>query len=206
MDDLVPDSYWHAAKFLNRLTLIREAFDYFAHEVAEDEDKYRAMFPPVYDPFYDPPGHQLIGVTYLYLDPVKYMIESHETPTIVSFKGEVVGELAVSLIPKLVSDMKDGFDDYLPVLDTAEKKLKDYNGEELLLSFHIKVRRVAMLITTRLQMFTLAPHPHFIPLHLTKPSSSSSSSFSSFSSFPCLSLMFFSCDRPNEQLNEQLND
>ena len=164
MDDLVPDSYWHAAKFLNRLALIREAFDYFAHEVAEDEDKYRAMFPPVYDPFYDPPGHQLIGVTYLYLDPVKYMIESHETPTIVSFKGDIVGELAVSLIPKLVSDMKDGFDDYLPVLDTAEKKLKDYNGEELLLSFHIKVRRVAMLlVTTRFHVvYSRTAHTFFL--------------------------------------------
>lgn len=28
-DDVVPDSYWNPAKFLNRLTLIREAYDYF---------------------------------------------------------------------------------------------------------------------------------------------------------------------------------
>ena len=28
-NDLVPDSYWHPAKFLNRLTLIREAYDFF---------------------------------------------------------------------------------------------------------------------------------------------------------------------------------
>lgn len=138
-NDLVPDSYWHPAKFLNRLTLIREAYDFFL-EMGEDEDKFASRYPSTFDPFYDPPGHQLIGVAYLYLDPLNYLIESQEQPTIVSFKGDVVGELTIDLEPKLVSEIQDGLDDFLPVLDVAEKSLKDYNGEAVLLSFHVKVK------------------------------------------------------------------
>ena len=110
-------------------------------EVSEDEDKFSSRYPSKYNPFYDPPGHQLIGVAYLYLDPLNYLIESKESPTVVSFKGEVVGELTIDLEPQLVSEIKDGLDDYLPVLDTSEKNLKDYLGEALLLSFHVKGAR-----------------------------------------------------------------
>ena len=57
-----------------------------------------------------------------------------------SFTGDVVGELTIDLEPKLVSEIQDGLDDFLPVLDVAEKSLKDYNGEDVLLSFHVKVK------------------------------------------------------------------
>jgi hypothetical protein len=53
------------------------------------------IYPTNEDPFLDIPGDGLIGVGYLYLDSLQYMLDIDENITLVNFKGRVSGQLRI---------------------------------------------------------------------------------------------------------------
>jgi len=136
VSDLVPDALWPAAKFAQRVTLVREAYQCWL-ECGEDGDEYVKHFPPDLDPFYDPPRQKLLGVAYVYLASLNYLIPINESPQIVSFKGEVMGELEVEVHPMLDSELMARAAE-AQVFHTEEPTLKKYCGELLHLRFRVR--------------------------------------------------------------------
>lgn len=137
VSDVVPDAFWSAAKFWRRVSLLRGAFDSFVHDCLESKDDFARSWPPDRDPYYDPPTHLLIGVASVYLEACNFVMATSEAPLIVSFKGEVVGELEVEVHPLLESQRR-ALDQGLPVFQTQELSLASFIGEPLHLGFKVK--------------------------------------------------------------------
>mmetsp|Transcript_40467 Transcript_40467/g.52098 ORF Transcript_40467/g.52098 Transcript_40467/m.52098 type:complete len:1141 (+) Transcript_40467:75-3497(+) len=135
VSDLVPDAYWTPAKLFGRASLIRECFNYFI-ECKEDKDSLSNKFPANVDPFYDIPTQKLVGVAYLYLNSINYLISVNETVTVVNFKGDVVGEIDVEMVPMLESHLK-ALEDEMPIFQTEEANLRKLVGESLLLGIKV---------------------------------------------------------------------
>jgi len=137
VSDIVPDAFWSISKFMGRMSLLRNAFDCFVHDCGESRDAFALAYPPKLDPYYDPPTHLLIGVATVFLEACNYLVTTSEAPTIVSFKGEVVGELEVEIHPMLDSQRK-ALDAGLPEFQTKELNLGQFIGEVLHLGIKIK--------------------------------------------------------------------
>ena len=138
-----PEELWHMHKFMNRLELMRGMFSTYV-DVGRDLVQLAKVKPPDVDPFYEPPTDSLIGVAYCFLDALSYLVEIHESITIINFKGQLVGELEVALsveidggggVEKEVGD--DGEVDFT----SEEFVIADHVGETLRISITIKTAK-----------------------------------------------------------------
>lgn len=94
---------WSRFTFVERyVQAIKMAFHF--HEFMMDAEHHsknialenlEKMYPMEDDPFYDIPGDELIGVGYVYLDSLQYMLDLDENIPLVNFKGLVAGNLRI---------------------------------------------------------------------------------------------------------------
>ena len=70
----LPDMMWSHEKFMNRLYLMREMYQTFV-EGGRELLALAQAYTAETDPFYDPPGSQLIGRALIYLDSLSYFLE-----------------------------------------------------------------------------------------------------------------------------------
>ncbi len=75
-------------------------------QCGENLDEWSSRYTFDLDPFYDPPKHKLVGVAVLFLQPLSFLVDIAERPAVVSFKGEVVGELEVEVSAMLESQRR----------------------------------------------------------------------------------------------------
>jgi len=137
-----PPDLWTYTKFLRRIELMRSMFTSFLRFEA-DHELLKKMFPPDIDPFYEPPLDALVGVAYIYLDPINYMMEIHERTTLVSFKGYEVGEIEFSIKPtlKIPTDptkIPSPFHEK-DLYEPMEVNLNNYVGETVRMNFTVRM-------------------------------------------------------------------
>lgn len=85
------------------------------------------------DPFFDPPDHRLVGVAYLSLDPISYLMEvTEDALPIVNSKGNVTGILKVRITPTLDEDENEEDErhigDHMGKIMTVEVKVASVTG------------------------------------------------------------------------------
>ena len=138
-----PEELWHQLKFKNRLSLMR---DMWATYVRCNRDllALSKARPPAVDPFYEPPTDSLIGVAYCFLDALSYMVEIHESITIINFKGQLVGELEVSLSVVMENnagiEKEEGGDGEVD-FTSEEFTIGDHVGESMQITVTIKTAK-----------------------------------------------------------------
>ena len=113
------DDFWDQGTFLTRLGAMRRVK---RHGPNED------------DPFFDPPDHHLIGIGFLFLDALSYMMDIEEAVPIVNFKGDVAGEVDVRVKPALGDDNTE---EENPAFTTEEIQLQNHKGEVLSVTIDI---------------------------------------------------------------------
>ena len=136
-----PEELWHMHKFFNRLELMRDVyFEYL--DCNKDLMRLSKRVPSVRDPFYEPPMDSLIGVAYCFLDALSYMIEIHESVTIINFKGKLVGELEVEVYPSMEDNgevIKEEATAPGEVNFTSQEfQISEYVGQTMFISVNIK--------------------------------------------------------------------
>ena len=118
-------NYWSLEQFDNRLTLIKEAMDYF---FSRNQIKYTKEN----DPFWDPEEFFLYGQSFSMAKNILYKFELSHKVGIVGYEGDI-GHFNVSLIPI--------DDDYKPIVEEeVEEEIED--PEDLIkkqMSCHFKI-------------------------------------------------------------------
>jgi hypothetical protein len=98
------------------------------------------------DPFYEPPTDSLIGVAYVFLDALSYLVEIHESITVINFKGKLVGELEVELYVTMENNggqiREAGGEDGEVEFTNEEFVIGDHVGEAMQISITIKSAKV----------------------------------------------------------------
>jgi hypothetical protein len=84
---------WNTTKFDNRLFLMREVYQDFQQYGPRDIPKSK-------DPFWDPPEAIEIGKAYVYLKALSQLVEIENEFSIVDYKGDEQGKLAVDIYPE----------------------------------------------------------------------------------------------------------
>lgn len=84
---------WNTTKFDNRLFLMREVYQDFLQYGPRDVPKSK-------DPFWDPPEAIEIGKAYVYLKALSQLVEIENEFSIVDYKGDEQGKLAVDIYPE----------------------------------------------------------------------------------------------------------
>lgn len=105
-DDISRDAVmWSANKFNDRIYLMREVYQLWVDggETFENNLSYQSSIfsNPSGDPFYDPPEDTLVGVAYLQLEAVRWLLDMKETTPLVDYRGQSQGEVSVELVPYL---------------------------------------------------------------------------------------------------------
>ena len=140
------DDAWSEDKLAARLPRMRFMRKRFQTDLDRDLQRLDLAFPVDRDPFYDSPDHRLIGVAFLYLDALTYLLELREAVPIVDYKGNRAGELVVHLAPSLPNDNDDDDDDDDDSqqnigFDTDEVDLAKHVGKILALQLRIVAAR-----------------------------------------------------------------
>ena len=136
-----PEELWHYHKFNNRLEMMRDMFSSYI-TCNKDLIKLGKIHPPAIDPFYEPPTDVLIGVAYCFLDALSYMIEIHESITVINFKGKLVGELEIEVLPSMENDGGREVEEAVNAQDvdftSEEFNISEHVGETIFISINIK--------------------------------------------------------------------
>ncbi|KAJ8604369.1 hypothetical protein CTAYLR_002567 [Chrysophaeum taylorii] len=85
--------------------------------------------------FIDAPDHQLVGIAFLYLDALTYLVDLRDAVPIATRRGERVGNLDVHVHPSLEGVGENLLD------DTDELHLRNYLGQTLDIRIHILLRQ-----------------------------------------------------------------
>ena len=109
-----PEELWHMHKFYNRLEGMREMFSTYL-DCGKDLMRLSKRIPAVIDPFYEPPNDSLIGVAYCFLDALSYMVEIHESVTVINVKGKVRHWLGRTMKPKYKKQCDELHDECSPL-------------------------------------------------------------------------------------------
>ncbi|GMH75543.1 hypothetical protein TL16_g06796 [Triparma laevis f. inornata] len=139
-----PEELWHMHKFYNRLEGMREMFSTYL-DCGKDLMNLSRRIPALIDPFYEPPNDSLIGVAYCFMDALSYMIEIHESVTVINFKGKLVGEIEMEVFVQMedngrVYKEKAGEDDEVD-FTSQEFVIADHLGQTMLVSINVKTAK-----------------------------------------------------------------
>jgi len=98
---------WSANKFHDRIYLMREVYQLWIEggESFENNLSYSTSIfsTPSGDPFYDPPEDNLVGVAYLQLEAVRWLLDMNEVTPLVDYKGHKQGDIMAELVPILIN-------------------------------------------------------------------------------------------------------
>lgn len=87
--------YWTSEIFHNRYDLMKELYNRFLDE--EDFDIY--SIPKEEDPLWDQQKQSLLGYAFYKLEPIAYLMSNFSNISIISVNGDIMGTLAVDVIP-----------------------------------------------------------------------------------------------------------
>ena len=87
--------YWTSEIFHNRYDLMKELYNRFLDE--EDFDIY--SLPKEEDPLWDQQKQSLLGYAFYKLEPIAYLMSNFSNISIISVNGDIMGTLAVDVIP-----------------------------------------------------------------------------------------------------------
>ena len=87
--------YWTSEVFHNRYDLMKELYNRYLDE--EDFDIY--SIPKEEDPLWDQQKQSLLGYAFYKLEPVAYLMSNFSNVSIISVNGDIMGTLAVDVIP-----------------------------------------------------------------------------------------------------------
>jgi hypothetical protein len=92
--------WWSISLFLERYSLMQELYCLFASECGGDISILdEALFSsgPANDPFVDPPQDELVGVAFLHLDGLQYLLDVSDGLPIFNFNGQRAGSIKVHM-------------------------------------------------------------------------------------------------------------
>ena len=136
----MPQEIWHLHKFQNRLSLMRWMFKEYVW-CNKDLLKLKKVVPAAKDPFYEPPTDALIGVGYCFLDSLSYLVEIHESITIINFKGALVGELELEVTATMDTDTRQIEEEGEIDFTSEEFRISDHVGETMNVAINVKTAK-----------------------------------------------------------------
>ncbi len=118
-------SLWNHEVLLERMNQMQEEYDDHLHELDKSESDD--------DPFkFDPTTPQLIGTSFVYLEPLLFLMPIHVFTPILSYKGEHKGKLRISVIPELTAEGEENVNQ-----NTADEQLESAKGHPIKLTILI---------------------------------------------------------------------
>jgi hypothetical protein len=127
---------WSVALFLDRLSLMWELYSLFQSECGGDlarlEDAMGSS--QAADPFLDPPQDELIGVAYLHLDGLQYLLDVSDVLPIFNFKGFRCGSVKVHA--RCWIDTVETIPEYISV--DKETKMSEFMDHKLILRLYFE--------------------------------------------------------------------
>ena len=90
---------WPHGRFLHRLLCAADLLQAFADPLLARGDlgTLASLFPPAADPLQDTVRDELVGVAFLYVDPLLHLLDVDDCVKIVNFSGDPVGYLKLSM-------------------------------------------------------------------------------------------------------------
>jgi len=126
---------WNCPILQERLYLMKGmAEQYHSSWCACDTAWLDAMYEPNQDPFNDTQEDELIGVGYLYLDSLQYLVDTNDVVPIVSLQGHRCG--AIKIRGRAWIDKIETAPPYLTV--DKETNLRDFDGKNCVLRLYIE--------------------------------------------------------------------
>lgn len=133
---------WSVSVFLDRLSLMWSLFNLFMSECGGDlarlEDALSSSTssssPQAADPFLDPPQDELIGVAYLHLDGLQYLLDVADVLPIFNFKGFRCG--AVKVHVRCWIDTIETIPEYISV--DKETKMSEFMDHKLIMRVYFE--------------------------------------------------------------------
>lgn len=92
--------WWSISLFLERYSLMQELYCLFLSECGADVsvlDEALVSSGPINDPFIDPPQDELVGVAFLHLDSLQYLLDVTDVLPIFNFNGQRAGSAKVHM-------------------------------------------------------------------------------------------------------------
>jgi hypothetical protein len=89
---------WDFEKFQTRLLLMRDVYDEFQEWEPRNDDEVFGIIPES-DPFYDPPGSQLVGRAQVLLEALGFGLEVDDRYPLLDYLGRSVGHIVVKIVP-----------------------------------------------------------------------------------------------------------
>lgn len=92
--------WWSVSLFLERYSLMQELYCLFVSECGRDVfvlDEALFSNGPANDPFVDPPQDELVGVAFLHLDAMQYLLDVTDVLPIFNFNGQRAGSVKVHM-------------------------------------------------------------------------------------------------------------
>ncbi len=125
---------WLNHIMMERLTLMKDMYSVFISCWCQRDPMWLdTMYTPDHNSFLDTVTDELLGVSYLYLSSLYYLLDINDTTPIVNFKGNVVGYIKINV--RAWIDEIEMLPEYLSV--DKECKLTDFTNKKLILVFHI---------------------------------------------------------------------
>ena len=124
---------WLNHIMMERLTLMKEMYSVFINCWCQRDPMWLdTIYTPDHNSFLDTVTDELVGVAYLYLNSLYYLLDINDTTPIVNFKGDVVGYIKINV--RAWIDEIEMLPEYLSV--DKECKLTDFTNKKLILVFH----------------------------------------------------------------------
>jgi hypothetical protein len=128
--------WWTADVFLERFSLMRAMREVFDSATCRREPGLLDLpYPPHshLDPFRDTPQDELAGVTFLYPDSLRYLLDVNEILPLIGYAGRDLGSL-MKVHLRCWIDSIDVVPDYLTV--DRETRLEDFIGQTCIIMIH----------------------------------------------------------------------
>ena len=125
---------WLNHIMMERLSLMKEMYSVFNNCWCRRDPMWLdTLYTPDRNSFLDTVQDELVGVAYLYLNSLYYLLDINDVTPIVNFKGNVVGYVKINV--RAWIDEIEMLPEYLSV--DKECKLSDFTNKKLILVFYI---------------------------------------------------------------------
>lgn len=124
---------WNFSIFSQRIFLMDACYERFLAQSNGDLDRYEESVQANTDPFIDPTDFELIGVSYIHLDSLNFLLDVNDTAPIITFKGTVGGAVKLSL--RCWIDKVEPVPSYISV--DKESVLNDFLNRKCIIRLHI---------------------------------------------------------------------
>lgn len=126
--------WWTHDQFMQRYFIMLSMYSAYTNEFQCNLESFDEHFPVALDPFCDPSDVELIGVCYLTLDSLWYLLDIRENLTIITFQGHKGGNLKLTV--RCWIDKVETVPTYISI--DKESKLSDFMGRKCIIRFQFE--------------------------------------------------------------------